>query len=358
MNLKEESYRNLQQHLDRMPVGFPVTKSGSDIQLLKYFFDLEDIPILIELNQRYTAQSEIITSLKKKSYTEAETKKILDKLTNKGLIGWKKLEEEIHFKILPLVVGLDESQNYNRNPEYLKLLRNYMNESQFALKLISSEVPQLRTIPVEKSLTPVYHISTYDDVKSIIKNIEGDIVLIDCICKKSAILDGKKCKQTSRLETCMVFNEVANRWLKRGLGKRLNKEEALEVLKKNQEDGLVLQPSNSKNPDFLCSCCGCCCGILSLQKMIPNPAKYWTCTYQAIVDQELCEGCETCIEKCQVNAVILKEGFAYINLKRCIGCGNCVLFCPNQAISLKKKDAKLSVPNDSEDLYNSILKYS
>ena len=355
MNPNEQEYRILQQHLDKMPLGFPPTKSGSDISLLNYFFDPEEIPILLELNHKYKSHDNIIQSLKKKNRDPEHSNEILEKLIKKGVINWKEAENGRVYKLLPLVVGLDESQNYNRSAEYLKLIREYMIESKFVFQLVNSEIPQLRTIPVEQSLVPKHLVSTYDDVRSIIESISGPIVLIDCICKKGARINGKECKQTSRLDTCLVFNEVASRWIKRGLGKVLNKEEALEVLKKNQEDGLVLQPSNSKNPDFLCSCCGCCCGILSLQKMIPNPAKFWTSSYQAQVNSELCQGCETCLTKCQVNAIKIINEKATIDLKRCIGCGNCITICPNNALSLIKKDQEIKVPEDSEDLYESIL---
>jgi len=339
-----------------MPVGFPATDSGSDIRLLKYFFDYDDIPVLLVLNYQYKSLKNIKESVKCKNFSSNQVKEILEKLISKGLIRWKNKKDGRYYKILPLIVGLDESQNYNRTPEYLNLLRKYMIESKFALRLITSKIPQLRTIPIEKSIEPQHHISIYDDMRKIIENIEEPIVLLDCICKKTARIDGKECKQTSRLDTCLVFNEVALRWLKRGFGKKINKQEALKVLKKNQRDGLVLQPSNSKNPEFLCSCCGCCCGILSLQKMVPNPAEYWTSTYQAQVGPDLCEGCRTCLERCQVSAIIFKKEIAHINLKRCIGCGNCVITCPNQAISLIKRENIPSIPNDSEELYESILK--
>jgi ferredoxin/DNA-binding MarR family transcriptional regulator len=357
-NLKFEQYRTLQQHYNDMPVGFPPTKSGSDIRLLQYFFDPEDIPILLELNHNYNSTNIIIETLKKKKISQKVANRILDKLVKKGLIGWKQKDNEIYYKLLPLVVGLDESQNYNRTPEYIELLKTYMIESQFALKLVTSRIPQLRTIPVEKSIEFQHFVNTYNGVRMIIENVGGPIVLLDCICKKSAKLNGRECKQTSRLETCLVFNEVAQRWLTRGLGTEISKNEALDVLKKNQADGLVLQPSNSKNPNFLCSCCGCCCGILSLQKMIPNPAKYWNSDYQAEVNLDVCGGCGTCIKICQVNAINIKNEKAIIDLKRCIGCGTCVNSCPNNSISLIKRKSPTSIPDNGKDLYDSILKSS
>ncbi len=50
-NSKHILYRELQEHFNKLPVGFPATKTGSDMRLLQYFFDPNEIPVLLELNQ-------------------------------------------------------------------------------------------------------------------------------------------------------------------------------------------------------------------------------------------------------------------------------------------------------------------
>ena len=45
----DELYRKLQQHLDRMPVGFPATESGVEIRILRQLFTPEEaVPLLIQ----------------------------------------------------------------------------------------------------------------------------------------------------------------------------------------------------------------------------------------------------------------------------------------------------------------------
>jgi Na+-translocating ferredoxin:NAD+ oxidoreductase subunit B len=44
-----------------------------------------------------------------------------------------------------------------------------------------------------------------------------------------------------------------------------------------------------------------------------------------------------------------------VNLDRCIGCGNCVTTCPAGAMALVKKDTEVVPPEDSEDLYETIM---
>ena len=48
--MKPDIYRQLQRHLDRMPVPFPETESGVEISLLKQLFDEEEAYISLQLS--------------------------------------------------------------------------------------------------------------------------------------------------------------------------------------------------------------------------------------------------------------------------------------------------------------------
>jgi ferredoxin len=71
--------------------------------------------------------------------------------------------------------------------------------------------------------------------------------------------------------------------------------------------------------------------------MHPSPAEMVQSNYFARVDEEECSGCETCLERCQMDAIDVDDGIAVIKLERCIGCGLCVTTCPVDAIELVKK---------------------
>lgn len=129
------------------------------------------------------------------------------------------------------------------------------------------------------------------------------------------------------------------------------------ILRKNEENGLVLQPTNAQGPDFICSCCGCCCGILQLHKAVPNPVDHWATNFYASVDTELCTGCGTCVESCQLDAMTLdeEEEISMVDLTRCLGCGNCVVACPDEAIELMKKEPEIIPPQTGEDMFEVIM---
>jgi len=59
--------------------------------------------------------------------------------------------------------------------------------------------------------------------------------------------------------------------------------------------------------------------------------------YYAKVDGETCTGCESCLDRCQVNAIKVQDGSARIEKAKCIGCGLCVSTCPTESISIVHK---------------------
>ena len=105
-----------------------------------------------------------------------------------------------------------------------------------------------------------------------------------------------------------------------------------------EEVGLVMQPFNSQKIGGMCSCCGDCCGMLRSLKKQPIPSEAVQSNYYARVDEALCTGCETCVERCQIEAVEVVDGISTVHLDRCIGCGLCGTTCPTEAIGLIKKD--------------------
>ncbi len=49
------------------------------------------------------------------------------------------------------------------------------------------------------------------------------------------------------------------------------------------------------------------------------------------LDRDKCKGCTTCLKRCPVEAIRIRDGHAIINSKRCIDCGECIKVCPYKA---------------------------
>jgi len=250
-----------------------------------------------------------------------------------------------------------EGQVKKLTPEFLSDVGQYTTDKAFGLAFLSTELPQMRTIPVNKSISVEHHVTTYDHLVDIIRGTDGPFAILECICRKSAGMKGNPCKKTSRQETCMALGDIAKNAIQNGSGRAIGRQEALEIARMNEADGLVFQPSNTQKVDFVCACCGCCCGMLRVQKMLPKPVDFWATNYYASVSTETCTGCGTCVERCQVNAVAVDDslGTSFVNLSRCIGCGNCVVTCSTGAMSLVKKEKEIVPPQDTEGLYDVIM---
>jgi Na+-translocating ferredoxin:NAD+ oxidoreductase subunit B len=352
MENADKVYIDLRKHLDKQAVGFPATKSGVEIRILKHLFTPEQATLALHLNYQPQSARDIFNQVKGSGIFLEKVKSLLEEMERNGAIVSTLKNGTEHYFVIPLLVGVVELHGYRATPQFWADFSEYAS-GEFGRAYASTKVSQMRTIPVEKSIPVEHHVTTYDQIREIINSTDGPITVSRCMCREGAKQRGQPCHVTSRLETCMCFGDWARHFIKLGLSKEITREEALEVVRQNEEDGLVLQPNNYQKIDFICSCCGCCCGVLTRQKVLPKPAVNWAHNFHAAVETETCTGCGTCVEKCQMNAARIDEqnGYSTINLDRCIGCGNCVAACPSGAVRLVKREKETVPPEDSSSLY-------
>ncbi|MEX2719732.1 MAG: 4Fe-4S binding protein [Candidatus Sigynarchaeum springense] len=354
-NDDDDVYRKLQQHLDQMPIGFPATKSGVEIRLLKFFFTPEEAEIALLLDYQPEPLKRIYKKVKKvKDISIEQLEAMLDGMLKKGSLngGKNPATGEKFFAAAFLAVGMFEYQINRLTPEFVKDFEQYMEEA-FIHEFKKSGVPQLRTVPIEQAVEHQNLVATYDDVRKIIET-RTPITVAPCICRKAKKMVGKGCEHLS--ETCLQFGTAAYIYKENGLGREITKDEALAILKKGEDDGLVLQPGNSQKPGWICMCCGCCCEVLTNAKKLPNPGDVFSTNHVSSIDTEKCIGCGTCVDRCPMEALKLGgNDKAEVNPKRCIGCGVCVPACPESAIKLIKRGEERIPPATNLDMYMRIM---
>ena len=357
MGSNDQVYIKLQKHLDKLPVGFPATRSGAEIKVLKHIFTPQEAEIATFLSYKLESIETIWDRVQYFLDATEDLAMHLDRMHKKGGIEAKIKNGQKLFCNAPLVVGMYELQVGRLTPEFIKDFNAYTSDRKFGIEFLSTELPQMRTIPVAKSITPRHHVSTFDEVAALLENAEEPFVIIECICRKKKSMEGKACRMTDRKETCLAIGSMAQTVLLSGNGREITREEAVSIIEQNQEQGLVLQPSNTAIAEFICSCCGCCCGMLGIHKSLPKPLEFWAANYQAAVDPQTCTGCGLCEERCQVDAIRVSEKneVAVVDQNRCLGCGLCIPECPTSAISLMKKHTEVTPPQTREDLYDIIM---
>jgi ferredoxin len=361
MSLSNENialYRKLQEHLDKMPLGFPSTKSGSDIKLLRRLFTSKEAEIAMYLKFGWNRDLEPLETIYKRAketeISKEELEQILDKMVQKGLLMFKREVEKKYYGNALLMIGMFEFQVNKLTREFIEDFHEYFSNN-WLREVIKVKGAQLRVIPVEQSIESEYSISNYDDVIKLLETTDGPCMVTNCICRQIKDILEQPCKATSRREVCLAFGFAAELYIEQGWGRAISKEEVLEILRKNQEEGLVIQPDNSQNLTVICSCCSCCCEGLSKIKLLPNPGNLTITNFYADVESDLCSGCGTCVEICPMEAITLIDDISSIQQKRCIGCGNCVAKCPSEAIKLYKRERQFIPYPTMDDLYDKIM---
>lgn len=352
MASESDVYKRLQKHLDKMPVGYPATKSGVEINLLKSIFTPEQAKIATYLDYKHTTIDQIFETAKGEVNSKEELKRILDESVSNGGISRRRRDSIEQYAVLPFLSwGMYEHQLKRLNQAFLDDSNEYIT-GEFALELATGRLPKMRVVPIEESVETVHHIATYDELHHLIEQVGEHIAIQECFCRKAGDMQDKPCQATDRREICMSFGDLADLYVEEGWARRIDQREALELARLNEEEGLVLMPGNDQEPNFMCSCCSDCCLVLTLIKNYPNPADAVASNYYATVNPELCTSVGVCIERCPLDAISMNNGFAAIELARCIGCGLCVPVCPEDAISMVKKEQEIIPPATIEERFD------
>jgi NAD-dependent dihydropyrimidine dehydrogenase PreA subunit len=354
MESKDDLYRKLQEHLDKLPIGFPSTDSGVEIKILKYLFDPFETKIALCLSLGNSSVSTVQKRLKRKFNEECELINLhskLDSMYLNGIINRSKKEPHKYSNAM-LAIGMFEFQLGHLSKEFMELMHQYFDEG-FNEEFFRSSLPQLRSSPHFNAIVPEYNIATYDNMRKVVKESKKTIAVANCVCKEGEALLGKSCKQTNDIEVCISFGSSA--YLDRGQARIITKEECFDILDRAEKEGLVLQPGNSLQPFCICLCCGCCCGVLTSAKKYGKPAELIAHNFYAHTYIEKCNGCSVCVTRCQTDAIQVVDKKVLIDLDRCIGCGLCVVTCKKEAIYLKDKKKKTIPPKNAVALYLSIL---
>ena len=329
--MNEDSYRKLADHLDQLPGGFASTDAEVALRLLKRLFTPQEA----ELATYVTLDKEEARGIAQRAGAPlAEVEPRLAEMAHKGLIfSVHRQEEPPLYQAVPLVVGIYEFQVHNLTTDLLQDLADYGPTK----KPQPQTIPQMRTIPVGKSIEPHIEALPYEQVDELV-NGHDRFAVAPCICRRKATLLGGGCDAPE--ESCLLFDDWAAFYVRDGRARPIDRAEVTEFLARADAANLVLQPNNAQELAFLCCCCGCCCGVLKRLQTHPKPSEIVASAFIATSKPELCQRCGGCLTRCQMEALTDDEDHIVLNLDRCIGCGLCVTTCPSGALTLRRKAEK------------------
>jgi Pyruvate/2-oxoacid:ferredoxin oxidoreductase delta subunit/biotin operon repressor len=267
---------------------------------------------------------------------EEQIKEMIEPLFRKGLLFKSKKETGTRYYRVRNLLQMHDATAVapDASKRMLDLWKQFTSEEFDGFMRKVEEVlpsPAIRVIPINVTLEARSKILAFDDIRNIV-NEARSLAVVPCSCR---VIDGKCGKP---LEVCVQINKAADYSIERGTGRKIDKKEALEIMKQCEEEGLVHVSDNRRSPDrIICNCCSDCCinwpSIRTGLKRFVVPSRF-----QAVVDTGLCSACEACLERCYFGAISMEgEGrTSLVDPGRCMGCGLCLVTCPDDAISLKE----------------------
>jgi Na+-translocating ferredoxin:NAD+ oxidoreductase subunit B len=322
-------YHDLARHLDNLPGGYPATESGVELRILERLFTPEEAALALHLTL-LPEEAHVIAYRAGLDIPQASAQ--LAEMARKGLCySLHSPDAPARYMAIQFAIGIWEFHVQDLDEQ---LIRDFDEYLPTLLDLdIWRQAPQLRTIPVGESIPAAAEVLPYEAAEELVRR-HSRFAIAPCICRRERGIVGEACDRP--VETCLSMGTAADFYLRNGLGRPATLDEVLQLLVEADIAGLVLQPGNMRNAGYICMCCGDCCAVLRTVRRHPQPAAIVRSGFLATVDPELCEGCGTCLTRCQMDAIEL-DAVAHILQHRCIGCGLCVTTCPPGAASLQRR---------------------
>jgi Na+-translocating ferredoxin:NAD+ oxidoreductase RNF subunit RnfB len=348
-------YLALQERLHKNTIGAPPSKELFEVLRLR--FTEEEA----EIGARMPMTPASLERLSERLGEEPEKlRDRLEEMAEKGLVLDFENNGKLFYMLAPTVIGFFEFTFMRLhkdlpNKKLADLLSTYMfDDPAFPENAFRGETQVGRALVHEGTLNDELRaeILPYEQTSEILKKAERRAVGL-CYCRHKAMHHGDPCKKP--MEVCTTLNQSADWVIRRGFGREISAEEALEIAAMTRDECMVHIGDNVQNEvSYLCHCCGCHCGQLKAISSHGIRHAVHTSNYLASVDESQCKGCGRCVKACPVMAIGIEaesfgEAAAQVEEELCLGCGVCNVACKNKAISMKSRPKRVFTPEDNMD---------
>ncbi len=356
---KEDYYELLRAKMDRWPTRTP--KSPDIRKILKELFTEEEAELLSYFKGPFTDMATPLELSERSGKPSDRVIELCSSLSERGLlfkIG--KSRKRAKHMLLPTVIGIFEYVFSNAKiysddklKRLARLFDKYMSRHLLSTAA-SSKYPFPRVLPSKTSEKIIeinqdlgivsQKILPFEEVEELISQYTA-IAVMPCSCRTEAEYLGHT--NTMPIDVCMSFDMGAEFFIANGIGKRLTKEEALDLLIKCEKKGLVHNTLNAQRPEFICNCDKEHCNMLKSITKFHRMDGIAFSNFRAKIEESIkCNECYRCVDICPTHAIYpsIEEGGKFVpELKTdlCIGCGVCSSNCSVNRILLEKVENKI-----------------
>ena len=173
--------------------------------------------------------------------------------------------------------------------------------------LIPNGYGLMRVVPIESAIKDIPEAHDYDKL-SYYLNKYDTFCVSPCSCRasRSSINDG--CGHLAE-EMCVQMGKGAEHYIRTGRARQISREEALEIIHRAEENGLMHDIPNIEEAGdsaAICNCCACACFGLRVGLMF-GARDAIRSNFVAQVDEAKCVACAQCVEVCPANALKLGQ---------------------------------------------------
>ncbi len=288
-----------------------------------------------------------------------EIEPILETMADKGLCKTFKRDGIRYYQGEPFMPGIFEYQFITgkitpKDKKIARLIHDYKKAFETAKGETKMTFPLSRVITVDRTIEAGNTVHTYDQVATYIGKYDA-IAVGTCFCRHAARLRDEDVHNMP-MDVCMWFGDMAEYAIERLGAKKMSQEEALTALDRAEKAGLVHMSRNTtEDINFICNCDRWHCDVIKGVLKQSKPALFFNSGFQPRFDPDLCTACETCIERCPPDALVMGENeVPEVNMDRCFGCAVCATGCPSEAITMEAKSGFPTPPRDLGELIGSL----
>ena len=273
--------------------------------------DEADIAIAAGLRKERTAGY----LAKKVGKTVEEIAPLLDNLVYYGIFRRsmdKALGEDVYYMqifapgILEMMVN--QKELLETHPEVGRAFDEYTRNLAASMgAMIPDGYGLMRVIPVESALEGIEGVSDYERISHYLDKYDRFSVS-PCSCRASRSSLGDGCGHLEE-DMCVQMGRGAEHYIRTGRAREITREQALEIIQRAEENGLMHDMVNIEEPGesaAICNCCACACFGLRVGLMF-GARDAIRSNYVAEVDEAKCVACGQCVETCPGNALKLGQ---------------------------------------------------
>ncbi len=288
-----------------------ITYGDPEYRILDPIVDDDMCSVMMRMRLETDFSAEDLAKKTRKSLDFVQTQ--CDKLVKAGVIRTRVHSGVLCYYYPIWVPGIMEGILSNReqcdaHPELGACFEEYTRIRVGMLApMLGNGVNFMRVMPVMSAIENDTHKASYDEISTLIEKAWA-ISVGPCSCRRSRRLMGEGCGHLEE-DMCLYLNDNAISFSKNGEHRLITKEEAYEILRRAEDNGLVHEVNQALGFDdvtAICNCCGCSCYALRIAELFRSPNGV-SSNFIARVDKDKCVACGQCVENCQTNAVRLGQ---------------------------------------------------